>query len=1272
MDLVQKLRRRTEWLVTKPRAVAVLLAAVGLAVWHSWITTLPLASGDWNWQAPGSISVYFPFPSVWNSTLGLAGENRFVDAFRFPVYALDGMLSALGASWASVEKIVYFIPFAVLLPVAGWLLAREILGKTRWALLTPVLLLGNAYFVMEANTEVPLTLAEAFGCLALLTFIWSMKRLSLRWGLVTGLLVAISAVFDLRPTYLTVLLITAYLILLTIAEPSWRLLRRRILLAAAAGLAFGGSQAFWILPLVTYHGHAQLPIPPQPNFNITTLEHGIAGVSSFWTYGRAADLVQAPLNPWFMVLPIVAMVPLLRRRVRLEFVWLALAAVVCAFLSKTNTPPFGGVYDWLYSHVPGFDLFREGSKFLYPVAIAYAILIPAAFRSMVEIGGGLAGATRRTIRVATVALLVVVLGGTGSVLLVLEQGKLGLTTTPLQVPRAFSEMTALLSADHQPGSVLWLGSPVYKTSDVQELLNEHRYVLSSATHPIANLSGNALTFQVNRRDPLQYFCPIIKQAYCYLTPSLFPYLANMAGATYVVSPADSSVGKLRPGVTREWVRQQVTAMFGAPLVLGNVGAQLLVWHIHSTQPVIASYPAVGLVDSGPWSLPNVLPALQAMGVPAAYQQSLDVRDYPPAPAGLPDSIAVLPRVNGGCQSSSAAQVGIMAETTSATLPVTIGGTSSRLSLLSRSSRLPGWGLFGPTSIPTGLIPIETSSADVQLGPCVAWSALTGIAFGVHPSATGPVHLGADGERLTASSGGTAGPWTELRRGYDGGWLMRRQAPTAVADGLFNLYYQPVAAKGGYVFTFSTLKWEHRGQAVAALSVLLALLLIWRSARRERRQTPVVVTEIDLESRAAPMVGGFALAFLGLTAIATTLAWFGVPSRAPWTAITSDPYRLDIVFGFMALVLLLFAMVVRLVEHVVRLRYVRVTSFVLGRPRQVATLVVAASLLVAGCAGVGQNAAHPLGNVPGAALTDGRVQSQAKNSGLCIADYTEALRSFPTLLNAYIGRARCYLGAGQNAVGAVHDLDQALKLSPGNAVLLFLRAEADAAVGDVSAAANDYRAAADAPASTPSQIVSATDGLIAIGELGDAASVVQAALIRFPIDPVVRLAVADLAVANGADSQATAALAEASQLAIPIPSDVGIVLSRTCSLEVARLEYQAAVATCQRSVQLTVGAFGAYDSLAAAEAALGQLNQAIVDMTSAIGAFQGAVGPNSQPTGVDGFGLNNLYEARGRLYAENDQPQLAVDDFRAALGVLPPGEPDIVIRLRLEIRAAANV
>ena len=129
--------------------MVVVLALVGLGIRHAWLSTNPLSAGDWHWPDNPVLANYSPWPSVWDSSLGLGGENRFSAAFRFPIYAIAGLFAVLGAGWTITEKLLYFVPFAVLLPVGGWLLAREIMGRTKWALLTPVLLLGSTYFMLE-------------------------------------------------------------------------------------------------------------------------------------------------------------------------------------------------------------------------------------------------------------------------------------------------------------------------------------------------------------------------------------------------------------------------------------------------------------------------------------------------------------------------------------------------------------------------------------------------------------------------------------------------------------------------------------------------------------------------------------------------------------------------------------------------------------------------------------------------------------------------------------------------------------------------------------------------------------------------------------------------------------------------------------------------------------------------------------------------------------------------------------------------------------------
>jgi tetratricopeptide (TPR) repeat protein/O-antigen/teichoic acid export membrane protein len=1286
-------RERTGWLVRRPWITALTLAAVGLIVRHAWISTKPLSSGDWKWPTSGRILEWFPWPSLWNDALGLSGENRFEDAFRFPVYAVNGLIGALGGSWTVIEDVVYFIPFAVLLPVAGWLLARQILGRTKWALLAPVILLGNTYFLVESNGEIPLVLAEAIGCLALVAFIKTMRELSLRWALVTSLLLAACAAADIRPAYITVILIVGYVLILALAEPGWRLLRSRMFLSAVTGGTFLCTQAFWLLPIATYKGHPAFPTAAAPDFTIITLSHGLAGVMANWTGGEPAPFTQAPLDPMFMVLPLVAMLPLVWRRMRPEVLWLAISALVFAFLAKTNNPPLGGIYDWMFGHVPGFNLFRDGSKFLYPIAIAYAVLIPLALKSLLELAHRLRERLATVVRVSAVVVFVGILAISGSTIFVLESGQLGSTTSPVTEPSSLKEVTSFLAKSHHDGPLLWFGSPVYVTGGEGEQ-KDHTFTITSANHPLYDLTGVGATTVAQSQDVFQNFCPDLSEPYCYVSPTIFPYLVSLVGASYIVSPAGQDMGLLPSGVTEQWLREQLSSMFGAPKEMGDAasGTQLLVWTINDRQPAIGTYPAVALVDSGPWSLANVLPAIRAMGVPAAYEQSYDADDYPAAKPGLPDSVGVLPRVNNGCMATSASNVGIMAETSASTLRVKIGVETATLGLVARSSRLPGWGVFGPVPIPPGQVAINATPATTVLGPCVAWSGLAASTFGNHSQKAGPTSSASNGEQLDAPLSGPSGSWTELRRIYDPGWRLGNRVPTAVGDGIFNLYHPatPITPPKKLAFTFSTLKWEHRGLAIAVATVLIALVAIGflyrRRSKLSREAPPVAV----LESRLASSVGLIGVGFVGLTGLATAIEWFGVPSRFPLLAITGDPYNLDVLLGTVALGVLSLSLLVRLgaplIDYLPERLVVRIPALQ-RHQRQTAAVaagLLAVSLFTAGCLGSNsQSAATALQNaeqagqispfVEGATLIEARNQAEAENPQQCIKDYTTALKTYSGMAQAYAGRAQCYQSNGLNYPASIHDYTRALQLSPGNPLYLLGLAAGNLGIGDISAAIVEYQKAVSTPASTPTDALAAIDGLLATDANGAAQSSLQLALSRYPTDALIRVAESDVAVALGEEGPAGSYLSQAITLAAtnPNPAELTTALSRLCNFQVLRHEYVQAVAICNRATVTSQGNSGAFDNLSLAEVALGNLNAAITDLTDSIGAFQDNVNPGAQPSGVDGFGLSYLLEEQGRLYLEDDEPQAALNDYHQAIHSLPPDSPDLAARLKGDIHAASQ-
>lgn len=742
----------------------------------------------------------------------------------------------------------------------------------------------------------------------------------------------------------------------------------------------------------------------------------------------------------------------------------------------------------------------------------------------------------------------------------------------------------------------------------------------------------------------------------------------------------------------------MTSMFGQPMLLGSGSTAIWVWRMPSPQPVVTTAPAVAMVDSGTWATAASIPALKALGIPAAYRQSFDNNQYPVSPKTLPDSVMVMPRLNNTCRSDAAGSAAVMVETTASSVQLTIGRSLQDLPLLTTSPRLPGWGVYGPFSIAAGANSVTAgaaSSAALTLGPCLGWSQLTAAALGVHKSSVNSITLTSSGEQITAATGGANGTWVELLRYYDPGWRLDTHKPISLGNGLFNLYHLDAAQTSHttLAFAFSTLPWEHIGQGVAVVAVLVAIWLIVRVPRR-LRETAVVPSLATVgasfpPSRLARWIGGVGLAMLAVTAVGVTLEWFGIPSAIPEATVAPDPYSVDVGYGGVAIALLLLSLAVRFIagirgasrEDVVPAHgeepaRARVPTGRLPVGAAMVSLVMAAVLASCGESASdfqnlitqAQQAGSVAPSIIGSSLSDARLQRAAKQPDLCIADYTQALQQFPTLVSAFVGRGDCYLNGGQNGAAAVHDYTEAIVLSPLSADLYLRRAVAYRVIGNLAASAADYKQAALNPAANAGQQLIAIDELVSIADFTDAQTAYARAITLDPQSSLLFVAGGDLAIARGDPNLADQDYTKAWQLASQ-RSEFAQVLAHQCQAEVFRHEYFKATTDCAEAANLSTSGSGAYDDLAQANLALGNLSAALADINSAISNFIGNAGPYTQPDGVDGFGLANLYAARGWIEIQLGQTPSAVTDFQTALSSLPGAAPDTRARIKAYIETA---
>ncbi len=370
-------RVRDAW----PLLVAVLVAAI---VYHAWFTPGVITAGDFPYITLAHLRDGAPFPSLWDSTLSL-GSYSIISAPMFPQAAIQGLLAYAGIGWSMSERIVWIIP-ALLTPcIATYALSMLLFQRRIAALVSALAVVMNSYvYLLYEGGQFGVVMG--YGCMPLI--LWAFIRGQRRGGLggfvLTGVVLAVQALYDIRSTYIILAVLCVY----GMVQGSTVLVRRtdrqaRVVLhdlglphLGVTLVTLAVLHAWWIVPALFVHQPA-LPTGYSTVAGVRALSqmHIANGLSLFHPFWYANDQRVAPVNPVFYIVPLLTGALLLRRRHDTTVLFLMMVALIAVFLVKGDNDPAGGIYDWLFTHLPGFLLFRDSSKFFQPLAVADALLL---------------------------------------------------------------------------------------------------------------------------------------------------------------------------------------------------------------------------------------------------------------------------------------------------------------------------------------------------------------------------------------------------------------------------------------------------------------------------------------------------------------------------------------------------------------------------------------------------------------------------------------------------------------------------------------------------------------------------------------------------------------------------------------------------------------------------------------------------------------------------------------------------------------------------------
>jgi hypothetical protein len=800
------------------------LVAFALAIHHGFLTLEPLAAADWGLVSNEWVKSLGPWPNIWDPTTGF-GTTGFTEASQEPFQAIWALLANAGMGFNVQEKLFFFLPFAVLSVLAPWLLGRELLGSNRWAAVSALIFATSTHLVLRGAVHMAIANAMVVGVLVFWADIRAKTRLSPRLAAATGLLLTLEATYDIRIALLTVFCLLIKVGLELIVAPSMRVRLRYVALTIAPLVLLVATQLTWLVPLHYYAGNLSLPIASAPFPAVATLVHAFTARDAAWTDGVPV-FGRTTIIPWeAYVLPLLAFGALLVRRIRLEILWLLLIALLAAFLTKEDLPPLSGVYTWLFQHLPGWDLYRDGTKLSSIVAIGYAIAVPIAARAA---WSGLRSRVNAFAAAACVGgLLAVPAVQIVSAAIVVGSGQLGEATRPTPEPASFISMAAMLDADPHRSIVAFVGGAV-----VWDTTTINRFSLASVKHPALELSGTTHPYDpvAPDNDPLNPYCPEVGVPFCYIKPDLFPYLVHNFGIGYVVAPLGSAIGTVPGGLTRGYLVGRISAILGErPDVVGSGTSAFAVWKTPNPSATVSASEWIARVRGPTQTLTAALPALAALHAPPVFD---DPQGVPRAP--LLDSIEVVPSIATqygvavGGSYAVAIPPGVAAPAT-----VSIAGRATPLRTLKRGD---GVTLIGPLAVPAGTVQIAGLN---QAEPLVAWTAASQAALAAGTS-TGVPSVASGKELLSLAA--PKAPWVLVQQGYDASWHLD-DSNVHVPSGPMNAFHLKSATSATLMLRFATLPWEAVGLIGASIGTLalVAVLVIPRWQPRSGAPGPIWIS-----------------------------------------------------------------------------------------------------------------------------------------------------------------------------------------------------------------------------------------------------------------------------------------------------------------------------------------------------------------------------------------------------------------------------------------------
>ena len=369
-------------------AYLILLFLIMVITRLDWFNpTSILYSGDWQFRYDYFVQQNWKSWLTWTSFDNVGSYN--VQLYNYPIRGvLWSIITLLGFSYDFAVKVSILWPMSIISFFGTFLLGRRFFKNNLFAFVSTLFYNSTTYFLIMQTRHLFIAIIYAFLPFYVYLFDRSLRKNRLVDWLIFSLFFSIGIFYELRMMFITVFVLFLYF-LFNFKYGNWEKNKDYYLEffknVIISGFVVFFVNLFWILPLILIKDNNLEDTAGRPIFgdHLFTMKQAIAIFRWSWTGGfEDRGFSIQPIEPYLFIPPIIAFIGFfsigtfgLKYKHKQYFLFGSIITVIGIFLTKQSDRPLEWFYKWAYENLPGFEVFREASKFYTITALGYFSLI---------------------------------------------------------------------------------------------------------------------------------------------------------------------------------------------------------------------------------------------------------------------------------------------------------------------------------------------------------------------------------------------------------------------------------------------------------------------------------------------------------------------------------------------------------------------------------------------------------------------------------------------------------------------------------------------------------------------------------------------------------------------------------------------------------------------------------------------------------------------------------------------------------------------------------